>query len=190
MNKVEIKEMAKLAGGVVALSHKLGLSRGAVSQWVRVPAERVIEVEALTGVSRSVIRPDLHPVIVVSAASAPAGSILKSFHDQLTPVNRTLFENEIAAARARGLRGEEMIGQVHAAAVRFGARFSLDAILSEYHAGRWHETAERAAMAWIPVELRLRQVPSEIHDRLMGGSQSLTSELAAAGRSAEPGTAP
>lgn len=55
-----IKEIAAGAGGVVALSLKLGLSRGAVSQWDRVPAERVLEVERLTGVPRESIRPDLY----------------------------------------------------------------------------------------------------------------------------------
>lgn len=57
---MSIKEIAVSAGGVVALSLKLGLSRGAVSQWGRVPAERVLEVERLTGVSRETIRPDLY----------------------------------------------------------------------------------------------------------------------------------
>lgn len=48
-------------GGVVKLSLALGLSRGAVSQWKRVPAERVLDVERLSGVSRSILRPDLYP---------------------------------------------------------------------------------------------------------------------------------
>lgn len=59
MNKAEIKEFAKGVGGVVALSHALGLSRGAVSQWGKVPAERVVEVERITGIPRSRLRPDL-----------------------------------------------------------------------------------------------------------------------------------
>ncbi len=58
---IPIKEVAKPAGGVVALSAKLGLSRGAVSQWKRVPAERVLDVEKITGVPRHLLRPDLYP---------------------------------------------------------------------------------------------------------------------------------
>lgn len=53
---------AEAAGGIVALSIGLGRSRGAASQWRRVPAELVIKAEVLTGVSRSVIRPDLYPL--------------------------------------------------------------------------------------------------------------------------------
>ena len=33
----------------------------AAGQWRRVPAERVLEVERLTGVSRHELRPDLYP---------------------------------------------------------------------------------------------------------------------------------
>ena len=56
-----IKEAAANLGGVTKLSTALGLSRAAVSGWHRVPAERVLEVERLTGVSRHVLRPDLYP---------------------------------------------------------------------------------------------------------------------------------
>ncbi len=55
----QIKEIAEKAGGVVALSLALGLSRAAVSQWKRVPIERVNDVERLTGIPRSELRPDI-----------------------------------------------------------------------------------------------------------------------------------
>lgn len=57
-----VKLAAAKAGGIVQLSLKLGLSRGAASQWRRIPAERVLEVERLTGVPREILRPDLYPV--------------------------------------------------------------------------------------------------------------------------------
>lgn len=53
---------AEKAGGIVKLSLALGLSRGACSQWRRIPAERVLEVERLTGIPRETLRPDLYPV--------------------------------------------------------------------------------------------------------------------------------
>lgn len=50
-------------GGVGALARALGISQPAVSTWQRVPAERVIPVEALTGIPRATLRPDLYPEI-------------------------------------------------------------------------------------------------------------------------------
>lgn len=49
------------AGGRNALAGALGISGPAISQWDRVPAERVIEVARITGVPRSQLRPDLYP---------------------------------------------------------------------------------------------------------------------------------
>ena len=46
--------MAKVAAG-------LGLTRAAVTQWDRVPAEKVPDVERITGISRHELRPDLWP---------------------------------------------------------------------------------------------------------------------------------
>lgn len=49
------------AGGVAGLARKLGIAQPSVSNWTRVPPERVISVENLTGVGRGVLRPDLYP---------------------------------------------------------------------------------------------------------------------------------
>ena len=48
------------AGGVAELARRIGITQPSVSNWNRVPAERVIAVEAATGVSRIVLRPDLY----------------------------------------------------------------------------------------------------------------------------------
>jgi Putative antitoxin of bacterial toxin-antitoxin system, YdaS/YdaT len=40
----------------------LGVTPGAISQWKRVPAERVLDVERATGVSRHTLRPDIYPL--------------------------------------------------------------------------------------------------------------------------------
>jgi DNA-binding transcriptional regulator YdaS (Cro superfamily) len=57
-------EVFKAAGGRRALAVKLGLSVQAVHSWKqtkKVPAERVMRIEKLTGIPRSKIRPDLYP---------------------------------------------------------------------------------------------------------------------------------
>ena len=49
-----------VAGGVTALARGLGVSQPAVSGWKRVPPERVLTVESITGIPRTTLRPDLY----------------------------------------------------------------------------------------------------------------------------------
>jgi TorA maturation chaperone TorD len=57
------------AGGVAQLARKIGLAKPSVSNWNRVPARRVVAVEAVTGVSREQLRPDLYSELAVEDAS-------------------------------------------------------------------------------------------------------------------------
>lgn len=49
----------KVAGSAVALAKELGCTPQAIYQWERVPAERALDVERLTGISRHDLRPDI-----------------------------------------------------------------------------------------------------------------------------------
>ena len=56
----EACERAKNHLGVAALARALGgITSQAISQWERVPAERVLDVERITGISRHELRPDI-----------------------------------------------------------------------------------------------------------------------------------
>src|SRR6266849_3246571 len=55
-----LDQAIRVAGGVGALARKIGIAQPSVSNWSHVPAERVLSVEAATGVSRAVLRPDLY----------------------------------------------------------------------------------------------------------------------------------
>lgn len=44
---------------MAALARDLGVTRGAVAQWDRVPAERIADVSRLTGIPFHVLRPDM-----------------------------------------------------------------------------------------------------------------------------------
>lgn len=55
-----LDEAIRAAGGVGALARKIGISQPSVSNWARIPAERVLAVESATGIDRSVLRPDLY----------------------------------------------------------------------------------------------------------------------------------
>src|ERR1700730_14975305 len=50
----------RAVGGITELARRIGISQPSVSNWSRVPAERVLSVEAATGVARSILRPDLY----------------------------------------------------------------------------------------------------------------------------------
>lgn len=47
-------------GTMAKIAAELRLSRAAVAMWRKVPAERVVEVERATGISRHLLRPDLY----------------------------------------------------------------------------------------------------------------------------------
>jgi TorA maturation chaperone TorD len=59
MRDMGLDEAIRAAGGVRALARKIGISQPSISNWPRVPAERVLSVEAATGIDRAILRPDL-----------------------------------------------------------------------------------------------------------------------------------
>lgn len=60
MGMLKIVEVAaEKVGGPIALANHLGIKHPALYSWKRVPAERVLDIERLTGVSRHDLRPDV-----------------------------------------------------------------------------------------------------------------------------------
>ena len=55
-----LNEAIRAAGGVSELARQIGISQPSVSNWTRVPAERVVIVETVTGIHRAILRPDLY----------------------------------------------------------------------------------------------------------------------------------
>src|SRR6185312_12641850 len=55
-----LQEAIRAAGGVSELARRIGIAQPSVSNWRRVPAERVLTVEAITGIERTILRPDLY----------------------------------------------------------------------------------------------------------------------------------
>lgn len=51
---------AEKAGGIVALARGLGIKHTSLYRWPRVPAERVLDFEQITGISRHEVRPDVY----------------------------------------------------------------------------------------------------------------------------------
>jgi TorA maturation chaperone TorD len=60
MSDPGFEQAIRAAGGVTELARRIGISQPSVSNWSRIPAERVLAVEAATGVPRAMLRPDLY----------------------------------------------------------------------------------------------------------------------------------
>ena len=55
-----LREAIERAGGMSALAQAIGVSRQAIYRWKRrIPAERVVDIEAATGIDRAALRPDI-----------------------------------------------------------------------------------------------------------------------------------
>jgi len=59
MRDLGLQQAIQAAGGVSELARKLGIAQPSVSNWSRIPAERVAAIEEITGLDRAVLRPDL-----------------------------------------------------------------------------------------------------------------------------------
>jgi len=71
MRDAGLEEAIKAAGGVASLARAIGIAQPSVSAWSRIPAERVLAVEAFTRVQRSILRPDLYCSSEAQVASNP-----------------------------------------------------------------------------------------------------------------------
>jgi TorA maturation chaperone TorD len=103
------------AGGVAQLARKIGIAQPSVSNWTRVPAERVIAVEAATGVSREVLRPDVYGEL---PAADPAVDPLDAARAQQYLLLATLLSSAPSRAlleQIAQLRGDATpLGRAHA----------------------------------------------------------------------------
>src|SRR6188474_1849494 len=69
MREAGLELAIKAAGGVASLARGIGIAQPSVSAWSRIPAERVLAIEALTQVNRFVLRPDLYGSLEAQVSS-------------------------------------------------------------------------------------------------------------------------
>jgi DNA-binding transcriptional regulator YdaS (Cro superfamily) len=60
MNPILLRAI-EAVGGTAELAKRLGIQAPSIYSWRRVPATRVLAVEAATGISRHELRPDIYP---------------------------------------------------------------------------------------------------------------------------------
>ena len=127
-----LDQAIRAAGSVSELARQLGISQPSVSNWTRVPAERVASVENLTGVNRVVLRPDLFGearmtgnVDEIDAARAQEYALLAAL--LMRAPDAGLLE------RLAGLRGDgSPLGLAHIALAEAASRATVENVEREF----------------------------------------------------------
>lgn len=127
MADLGLEEAIQAVGGVTELARRIGISQPSVSNWSRVPAERVLSVEAATGVARAILRPDLYgePLDEVEAARAQEYALLG--------VLLSRSPDAALLKRITGLRGDATpLGMAHAALAQAAGEASAETVAREF----------------------------------------------------------
>ena len=131
MRDVGLDEAVRAAGGVSELARKIGIAQPSVSNWTRIPAERVLAVEEITGVNRKTLRPDLYSeqnsreTDEVAAARAREYALLAAM---LARAPDARFVQKLAA-----LRGDATpLGVAHAALAQAASETTIERVEREY----------------------------------------------------------
>jgi TorA maturation chaperone TorD len=121
------------AGGIAELARKIGIAQPSVSNWNKVPAQRVIAVEAATGVSRKQLRPDLYSEPAVKGGAVdPVDAARAQEYALLAALLSRPPSNALLAEIAR-LRGDVTpLGRAHAALAEAAAQVTTASVDREY----------------------------------------------------------
>jgi TorA maturation chaperone TorD len=127
-----LSEAISAAGGVSELARRMGIAQPSLSNWARVPAERVAQVEAVTGVSRRLLRPDLFgaetaggEVDEIAAARAQEYALLAALLARAPDAD--------LLARLGNLRGDPSpLGLAHLALAEAAQQVSVERVEREF----------------------------------------------------------
>ena len=130
MSDPGLREAIRAAGGVTELARRVGVSQPSISNWSRVPAQRVLAVEAATGITRGVLRPDLYGAEAAPLEDADAA------RRQEYAFLAALLASAPDVALLRGLaelRGDQTpLGVAHAALAEAAGAADPEMVAREY----------------------------------------------------------
>lgn len=132
MREPGLVEAIRAVGGISELARHVGITQPSVSNWNRVPAERVLAVEAASGIHRTILRPDLYRDTIMSgelddvdAARAQEYALLAALLLRAPDAN---FLSRLAT-----LRGDASpLGVAHIALATAAARVRADDVEREF----------------------------------------------------------
>lgn len=125
-----LSEAISAVGGVTELARRLGVAQPSISNWTKVPAERVLSVESISGVRREVLRPDLY-----ASANETIDEIDAARARQYALLGRLLRQapdDQILRRLARLQVDASPLGLAHAALAEAAANAKADRVGREY----------------------------------------------------------
>ena len=133
MRDAGLSHAIDVAGGVAQLARKIGIAQPSVSNWNRVPAQRVIAVEAETGVPRNQLRPDLYCELAVEEdALDPVDAARAWEYALLAALLSCPASNALLGEIARLQRDATPLGRAHAALAEAAAEVTTAGVEREY----------------------------------------------------------
>jgi len=133
MRDLGLSEAIQAAGGVSELARRVGVSQPSVSNWDKIPAERVLTVEAATGVSRKVLRPDLYQEPDGTARPADEIDIARAQEYALLSTLLVRAPNAALLKKLAALRGDATpLGVAHVSLAEAAAEVSVQKVEREY----------------------------------------------------------
>jgi TorA maturation chaperone TorD len=130
MRDPALSEAIQAVGGVSELARRIGISQPSVSSWDRVPAERVLAVEAATGIQRMRLRPDLYRA---PASDVDEVDLARAQEYALLSALLVRAPDADLLARLSRLRGDASpLGVAHVALAQAASRIEVRAIEREY----------------------------------------------------------
>jgi TorA maturation chaperone TorD len=121
------------AGGLAKLARKIGIAQPSVSNWDRVPAQRVIAVEAATGVSRQQLRPDLYSEAAVEGPAIDPVDAARAREYALLAALLSCPPSGALLGEITELPGDATpLGRAHAALAEAASNAMIAAVEREY----------------------------------------------------------
>src|SRR5262245_18867326 len=128
-----LEEAVRAVGGVSELARQIGISQPSVSNWTKVPAERVLIVEAATDVDRKILRPDLYADTNATSAQVDDVAAARAQEYALLAALLVRAPDAQLLKRLATLRGDPTpLGVAHAALAQAASDTTVESAEREY----------------------------------------------------------
>jgi TorA maturation chaperone TorD len=128
-----LEKAVRAAGGITELARQIGISQPSVSNWTRVPAERVLNVEAATGVDRKILRPDLYGSFEGDVAEIDDVTAARAREYALLAALLARAPDEHLIVKLATLRGDATpLGIAHAGLAQAASQATVEQVEREY----------------------------------------------------------